>query len=73
MFVYVLVKFVLYLWKQNLKITPVNYRRYLVLYRLPPIKCPGYDIKPSDGKASVLELSRMWNTPSLPMACRGSI
>ena len=26
------VKFVLYLWKQNQKITPVNYGRYLVLY-----------------------------------------
>ena len=32
-FVYVLVKFVLYLWKRNLKVNPVNYGRYLVLHR----------------------------------------
>ena len=33
LFVYVLVKFVLYLWKLNLKVTPVNYGRYSVHYR----------------------------------------
>ena len=33
-FVYVLVKFVLYLWKRNLKVTPVNYGRYFFLYKL---------------------------------------
>ena len=33
-FVYVLVKFMLYLWKRNPKVTPVNYWRYLVLHKL---------------------------------------
>ena len=33
-FIYMPVKFVLYLWKQNLRVTPVNYRRYIVLYTL---------------------------------------
>ena len=32
-FVYVFVKFVLYLWKRNLKVTPVNYGMYLVLHK----------------------------------------
>ena len=31
-FVYALVKFVLYLWKRNLKVTPVNDGRYLILH-----------------------------------------
>ena len=32
-----------------------------------PNKCPGYDTKQSDGEAPVmLELRRMWSTPSLP-------
>ena len=30
-------------------------------------KCPGYDIKPSDGEAPVLELWGIWSTPSLPL------
>ena len=30
-------------------------------------ECPGYDTKLSDGKAPVLELWGMWNTPSLPL------
>ena len=28
---------------------------------------PGYDIKLSDGKASVLDFWGMWSTPSLPL------
>ena len=28
---------------------------------------PGYDTKPSDGEAPVLELWEMWSTPSLPL------
>ena len=35
-FVYVLVKFVLYLWKRNLKVTLVNCGRYLVLQKYKP-------------------------------------
>ena len=32
-----------------------------------PSECPGYDTKQSDGKVPVmLELGRMWSTPSLP-------
>ena len=30
-----------------------------------PNKCPEYDTKQSDGEAPVLELWRMWSTPSL--------
>ena len=30
-----------------------------------PNKCPGYDIKPFDGEAPVLELWEMWSTHSL--------
>ena len=30
-----------------------------------PNRCPGYDVKPSDGEAPVLELWGMWSTPSL--------
>ena len=32
-----------------------------------PIEYPGYDIKPSDGKAPVLELCKMWSIPSLSL------
>ena len=31
----------------------------------PPNCCPGYDTKPSDGEASVMELWGMWNNVSL--------
>ena len=37
-FVYMLVKFVLYLWKQNLKVTPVNYGRYLIPHKVQNLK-----------------------------------
>ena len=30
-------------------------------------ECPGYDTKPSDGEAPVLEPWGMWNTYSLPL------
>ena len=30
-------------------------------------ECVGYEIKPSDGKAPVLELWEIWSTPSLPL------
>ena len=30
-------------------------------------ECPGFDSKPSDGEAAVLELWEMWSTPSLPL------
>ena len=33
----------------------------------PRNKCPGYDIKQSDGEAPVLKLWEMWSTPSLPL------
>ena len=34
----------------------------------PPNECPGYGTKQSDGEVSVmLELWRMWSTPSLPL------
>ena len=34
----------------------------------PPNECPGYDTKHSDGEVPViLELWRMWSTPSLPL------
>ena len=29
--------------------------------------CPGYDIKPSDGKALIIGLWKMQSTPSLPL------
>ena len=29
--------------------------------------CPGYDIKPSDGKVAVLEIWGMWTILSLPL------
>ena len=33
-----------------------------------PNECSGYETKPSDGEVPVmLELWRMWNTPSLPL------
>ena len=35
--------------------------------RPPPNECPGYDTKQSDSEAPVLELWRMWITPSLPL------
>ena len=34
---------------------------------LPPNKCPGYDIKQSDGEAPALEIWGMWSTLSLPL------
>ena len=34
---------------------------------IPLPKCPGYDIKQSDGKAPALELWEMWYTPSLSL------
>ena len=46
-FVYVLVKFVLYLWKRSLEVTSVNYGRYRVLHKF---------TKSSDG--CVLRFSR---------------
>ena len=33
----------------------------------PHNKCPGYDIKPSDGEAPALEIWGMWSTPLLPL------
>ena len=36
--------------------------------KTPPYKCPGYDMKQSDGEALVImELWEMWSTPSLPL------
>ncbi len=32
-----------------------------------PNKCPGYDTKPPDGGALILEFWVMWNTPSLQL------
>ena len=32
-----------------------------------PNECPGYGTKPYNGEASVLELWRMWSTPTLPL------
>ena len=32
-----------------------------------PNKCPGYDTKPSDVEAPLLELWEIWNTSSLPL------
>ena len=30
-------------------------------------ECPGYDTKPGEGEAPVLELWGVWSTPSLPL------
>ena len=33
-------------------------------------QCPGYNTKPSDGKAPVFEFWGVWSTPSLPLIPR---
>ena len=38
-----------------------------------PIKCPGYDIKPSDGEASVLELLEMWSYSFVAITPRSTL
>ena len=43
----------------------------LIREERPPIsESPGYDTKPLDGEAPILELWEMWSTPSLPLFVR---
>ena len=45
----------------------VEYKNTLQRGNPPPNECPGYGTKKIDGEISVmLEVLRMWNTPSLP-------
>ena len=43
------------------------YKLFVIYLVTPsPYKSLGYNTKPSDGESLVLELRKMWSTPSLP-------
>ena len=53
-------------FKVNLSAGMVKYADYAFAEWLIAINyCPGYDIKPSEGEASVVEFLEIWSTSSL--------